>query len=86
MSLQVESRYKENIESLLRRFKRQMKWEGRMLEIREHEFYLKPSQKRKLKQRRKKTVSGDSIDARIQRNTRKRKIVRQFNKENTTSI
>jgi len=46
---------------MLFRLKRLIKEDDRIMDIKKHEFYLKPSEKRKQKQRRRKTASGDPI-------------------------
>jgi|ETNvirnome_2_300_1030623.scaffolds.fasta_scaffold75309_2 small subunit ribosomal protein S21 len=64
MSLEVHSRPNESIENLLRRFKRNLKRENRFVEIRKHDFFVKPSEKRRLKKRRKKLTDGTDIEDR----------------------
>ena len=39
----------ESIESVLRRFKRQVQQEGIIKEIKKHAYYLKPGEKKRLK-------------------------------------
>ena len=39
----------ESIESVLRRFKRQVQQEGIIKEVKKHSFYVKPGEKRRLK-------------------------------------
>ena len=48
----------ENIESMLRRFKKFLKMEDQFKELRKHDFFLKKSDKRKLKRRRRKFTDG----------------------------
>lgn len=43
-----ERRPGENIDSLLRKFKRKMKNEGTLQELRNREFFEKPSEKKKV--------------------------------------
>lgn len=59
--LKVDARDRENIEVLLRRFKRLLKKDGRIMEIRKWDYYVKPSEKKKLKKRRKKFTDGSNI-------------------------
>ena len=40
----------ESLESALKRFKRKVLQEGIILEIKRHDFYLKPGQKKRVKQ------------------------------------
>ena len=40
----------ESIESALRRFKRQVQQEGIIKEVKKHSFYLKPGEKKRIKQ------------------------------------
>jgi len=61
MSLYIKAYDNESAEGLLKRFKRQMKFEGRMQEIRKSDFYLTKSQKRRLKRRRRKTSDGREL-------------------------
>ena len=40
----------ESMESALRRFKRQVQQEGIIKEVKKHSFYLKPGEKKRIKQ------------------------------------
>jgi ribosomal protein S21 len=61
VSLGVVVRDNENIEHALRRWKRNLKNEDRFVEMRKHDHFIKPSEKRRLKKRRKKLSDGTSI-------------------------
>ncbi len=39
----------ESLDSALRRFKKEMLKSGKLLELKKHEYYVSPSQKRRLK-------------------------------------
>jgi len=58
MALKVEARKGEDVENLLRRFKRKLKKEDRIIEIRKWDYYQKPSDKKRAKRRRKKFSDG----------------------------
>ncbi|MAE81489.1 MAG: 30S ribosomal protein S21 [Flammeovirgaceae bacterium] len=60
-ALKVVAKEGESIESLLRRFKKKLKFEDRFREIRKWDYYLKPSDRKKLRRRRKKLTDGTSI-------------------------
>jgi small subunit ribosomal protein S21 len=53
--------YNNDIEGALRRLKRKLKKDNFYVEIKKREFYLKPSLERKLKKRRKKSISGEEL-------------------------
>jgi len=57
----VKARPNENIESLLKRFKRAVEKSGVLADLKKHEFYEKPSVKRKKKQAaaRKRALKRD---------------------------
>ena len=48
---EVEKRADESIDRALRRFKRQLKDEGTLEQVREKEFYAKPSEQRKAREK-----------------------------------
>lgn len=50
-----------DIEGALRLLKRKLKKDNFYVELKKKEFYLKPSVERKLKKRRKKSISGDEL-------------------------
>ena len=57
----------ESIESALRRFKRQVQTEDIVKEVRKHSFYMKPGEKKRVKQamarkRARKKVRREPID------------------------
>lgn len=60
-ALQVIANDGENIENLLRRFKKKLKYEGRFLEMRKKDFYIKKSERLRKRRRRKKLSDGTSI-------------------------
>jgi len=51
----------EKVESLYRRFKRKLKHENFILEIRKSDYFIKPSEKRRQKKRRRKFTDGTTI-------------------------
>jgi ribosomal protein S21 len=53
--------YNNDIEGALRRLKRKLKKDNFYVEIKKREFYLKPSLEKKLKKRRKKSISGEEL-------------------------
>tara|TARA_B100001939_G_scaffold301515_1_gene278123 strand:+ start:188 stop:394 length:207 start_codon:yes stop_codon:yes gene_type:complete len=59
-SLSVEV-WNGDIEGALRRLKRKLKKDNFYVEIKKREYYLKPSIQKKLKKRRKKSISGDVL-------------------------
>jgi len=62
VSISVYPRYAEEpIDSMLFRLKKLMKEDNRILDMRKHDFYIKPGEKKRLKRRRKKTVDGNNI-------------------------
>jgi len=58
MALKVEARSGEDVENLLRRFKRKLKKEDRIMEIRKWDYFEKPSDKKRAKRRRRKFSDG----------------------------
>lgn len=65
MSLGVTNRGNETAEQLWRRFKKSLKKEDRMAEILKNRFYVKPSEKRKMKERRKKLSDGTDLSGNV---------------------
>ena len=62
-NVSVLQRFKdEDIEMMLRRFKRKMKRSGLILEMRKKEFFVRPGELRRQKKRRRKTSDGETID------------------------
>jgi|TARA_Y100000310_G_C20445158_1_gene698028 ribosomal protein S21 len=61
MALYVVNKGNEGIESMLKRFKRVLKDEGRFIEMRKQDFFVKPSELKRKKRRRKKFVDGTDI-------------------------
>jgi ribosomal protein S21 len=60
--ISVLRRYEdEPIDYMLARLKRKMKYNNAIIEMRKKDFYMKPSEERKLKRRRKKTSDGMEI-------------------------
>jgi small subunit ribosomal protein S21 len=58
----------ESIENALRRFKRKVQQEDIIKEVKEHSFYLKPGEKKRIKQalarkRSRKKVRREPVDA-----------------------
>jgi small subunit ribosomal protein S21 len=58
----------ESIESALRRFKRQVQQEGIIKEIKQHSFFLKPGEKKRLKSKlaqklKRKKVRRQPVDS-----------------------
>ncbi len=49
---EVERRSDESIDKALRRFKRQLKDEGTLDDLRRHEFYIKPTDARKEREKK----------------------------------
>ena len=50
-----------DIEGALRLLKRKLKKDNFYVELKKKEFYLKPSVEKKIKKRRKKSISGDEL-------------------------
>ena len=66
----------ESIDSALRRFKRQVQQEDIIKEVKKHSFYLKPGEKKRIKQalarkrsRKKVRRQADSVGSRPKRGT-----------------
>ena len=60
--ISVVRRENETLDSLLRRYKKKMKMDNLIEEIRKRECYLSPSVIKRNKRRRKKTIEGDSLN------------------------
>ena len=52
----------DDLEKALRLLKRKLKREGFFVELRKREFYRKPSEIKKAKKRRKKTIDGTELN------------------------
>jgi len=62
MSAVIYARYKnEPIEAMLSRFKRLLKNENIFIDMRKHDYFIRPGELRRQKRRRKKTISGEEI-------------------------
>ena len=51
-----------SMESALRELKRKLKKDGFYKELRRREYFISPSENKKLKKRRRKTITGDELD------------------------
>ena len=51
-----------SMERALRELKRKLKKDGFYKELRRREYFISPSENKKLKKRRRKTVTGDELD------------------------
>lgn len=60
-ALRVEAKPNEDVESLLRRFKKKLKRDNRFLEIRKHDHFVSASEKKREKKRRRKLSDGRDI-------------------------
>ena len=58
----VEVRKPEDLETALRLLKRKLKREGVFLELRNREYYKKPSEIKKAKKRRRKAIDGTELN------------------------
>ena len=58
----VEVRSPDQLEYALKLLKRKLKKENLYVELRRKEFYQKPSEIKKAKQRRRKTSDGDDLN------------------------
>ena len=58
----VEVKEPQDLEKALRLLKRKLKREGFFVELRKREFYRKPSEIKKAKKRRKKTIDGTELN------------------------
>ena len=61
VSVQVRN---NDIEGALRTLKRKLKKDNFYIEIKKREYYLKPSLQKKMKKRRKKSISGEELSIR----------------------
>ena len=61
-SVSVEVKEPQDLEKALRLLKRKLKREGFFVELRKREFYRKPSEIKKAKKRRKKTIDGTELN------------------------
>lgn len=52
----------ESLERALKILKRKLKKDNFFRELREREYYMKPSEKKKMKRRRRKTADGDEFE------------------------
>ena len=57
----VELRSPDDLEHALRLLKRKLKRDGFYVEMRKREFYKKPSEIKKAKKRRRKSIDGDEL-------------------------
>ena len=60
-SVSVSLRNKDDLEYALRLLKRKLKRDGFYVEMRKREFYKKPSEIKKAKKRRRKSIDGDEL-------------------------
>ena len=51
-----------SMERALRELKRKLKKDGFYKELRRREYFISPSENKKLKKRRRKTITGDELD------------------------
>ena len=51
-----------SMERDLRELKRKLKKDGFYKELRRREYFISPSENKKLKKRRRKTITGDELD------------------------
>ena len=59
----VTPRYSgEDIENMLRRLKRKVKQDNRLLDIKKHEFFIRPGEIKRQKQRRSRYADGTPIE------------------------
>ena len=58
----VELRNKDDLEHALRLLKRKLKREGFFVEMRKREYFRKPSEIKKSKRRRSKTIDGTELN------------------------
>ena len=57
----VSLKNKDDLEYALRLLKRKLKRDGFYVEMRKREFYKKPSEIKKSKKRRRKSIDGDEL-------------------------
>jgi len=60
-SVSVSLKNKDGLEYALRLLKRKLKRDGFYVEMRKREFYKKPSEIKKAKKRRRKSIDGDEL-------------------------
>jgi len=60
-SVSVSLKNKDDLEYALRLLKRKLKRDGFYVEMRKREFYRKPSEIKKAKKRRRKSIDGDEL-------------------------
>ena len=60
-SVSVSLKNKDDLEYALRVLKRKLKRDGFYVEMRKREFYKKPSEIKKAKKRRRKSIDGDEL-------------------------
>ena len=60
-SVSVSLKNKDDLEYALRLLKRKLKRDGFYVEMRKREFYKKPSEIKKAKKRRRKSIDGDEL-------------------------
>ena len=59
----VTPRYQgEDIENMLRRLKRKVKQDNRLLDIKKHEYFIRPGELRRQKRRRSRYSDGTPIE------------------------
>ena len=59
VNVEVKRRENESIERMLKRFTKKVKKEGIMEELRERQYYKKPSDVKRLKKKRRKRIAQD---------------------------
>jgi ribosomal protein S21 len=59
----VEVKSPDQLEHALRSLKRKLKKENFYVELRRREFYQKPSEIKRAKKRRRKTIDGDELNS-----------------------
>ena len=60
-SVSVSLKNRDDLEYALRLLKRKLKRDGFYVEMRKREFYKKPSEIKKAKKRRRKSIDGDEL-------------------------
>ena len=60
-SVSLSLKNKDDLEYALRLLKRKLKRDGFYVEMRKREFYKKPSEIKKAKKRRRKSIDGDEL-------------------------
>ena len=59
----VEVKSPDHLEHAIRLLKRKLKKENFYVELRKREFYQKPSEIKRTKKRRRKTIDGDELNS-----------------------